>query len=290
MSEQNGKVTNGEGMDESTVTPEMNLINIPAPGLSVEKELAAIEKNIAFYNGVKILALKLTKPTDWVDQGASLYLMDRGSENIAIAFGVDITDLDVRMEWAEDPKGRYYSYVATGKAYSRKLGRMVEDIGVCSQRDKFFGMLGGKLKEIEDVDAANIRRKAVTNLYNRLIKRVVGLSGVTLEDLKEAKMDVTKINKVEYKSGSQKAADLSDDGKSTKAKLDQMLARMANGDAKEIANLVKKFSLWIDGDKKERFCTSTDKLSEKWMNTTYGKAKQEYEKTQGGEREPGSEG
>jgi hypothetical protein len=194
------------------------------------------------------------------------------------------------MEWVDDPKGRYYAFVASGKAYSRKLGRWVEDIGVCSQRDKFFGKIGDKFKEIEDVDMANIRRKAVTNLYNRLIKRVVGLSGVTLDDLKASGMDVSKIGRVEYKGGAQKVADLTTDGKDMKAKLDQMILRMANNDKVEVEKLIKKFSLWIDGEKKERFVISTDKLSEKWLAATYGKAKKEYEKTQGGEREPGLEG
>lgn len=285
------KVTNGESLDERTVQPEMSLINIPPSGFSVEKEIQEIEKGVELFNRIKIVALKLTKPTDWVDQGGSMYLMDRGSENIAIAFGVDISGLEMKMEWVDDPKGRYYTFVASGKAYSRKLGRWVEDIGVCSQRDKFFGMIGGKLKEIEDVDMANIRRKAVTNLYNRLIKRVVGLSGVTLDDLKISGMDVSKIVKVEYKGGSQKSSDLTTGGKDIKAKLDSMLLRMANNDKTEAAKLLKKFSYWKEVDGKEHFVTSSDKLSEKWLSSTYGRIKKEYEKTASGpECEAGEEG
>ena len=295
--ETNGKITRDEAADERTVNPEMTLINIPERGLSIEKELAMIEKNVEFFNKVKIIALKMTKPSDWVDQGASLYLMDRGAENVAIAFGVDISDLKLVMEWAEDAKGRYYSFVASGKAYSKKLGRYVEDIGVCSQRDKFFGMFNGKLKEIEEVDMTNIRRKAVTNLYGRLIKRVIGLMGVTVDDLKAAGLDTTKIQKVEYKAGGQKSSDLTDQGKASKAELDMMLLRMANNDPKAVADLVQKFSRWQerDGEKKEHFVTSTDKLSEKWLAGVFKKVKAEYDKTMSGgapagDREPGQEG
>lgn len=284
------KVTNGEGLDERTIQSEMSLINIPTSGFSVEKEIQEIEKGVELFNRIKIVALKLTKPTDWVDQGGSMYLMDRGSENIAIAFGVDISGLEMKMEWVDDPKGRYYAFVASGKAYSRKLGRWVEDIGVCSQRDKFFGKIGDKFKEIEDVDMANIRRKAVTNLYNRLIKRVVGLSGVTLDDLKASGMDVLKIGKVEYKGGSQKASDLTTDGKDIKAKLESMLIRMSNNDKAVAAKLLEKFSYWKGDDGKEHSVNDISKLSEKWLASTYGKAKKEYDKTQGGEREPGQEG
>jgi len=293
--EPNGKITGAEGVDERTVNPEMTLINVPERGLSIEKELAAIEKNVEFFNRVKIIALKMTKPSDWVDQGASLYLMDRGAENVAIAFGVDISDLKLAQEWAEDSKGRYYTYVATGKAYSKKLGRYVEDIGVCSQRDKFFGFQGGKLKEIEDVDMPNIRRKAVTNLYGRLIKRVIGLMGVTMDDLKASGMDTTKIQKVEYKAGAQKTSDLTPEGKDLKAQLDMMLLRLANNDAKAAAELLKKFSFWKGKDDgKEHFVTDSAKLSEKWLSSTYGRVKAEYEKTMSGgtaaDREPGQEG
>jgi len=288
--EMNGKVTGSEPVDERTMTPELSLINIPATGFSVEKEIQEIEKGVELFNRIKIVALKLTKPTDWVDQGASMYLMDRGAENIAVAFGVDIGSVELKMDWAEDDKGRYYTYVAKGRAYSRRLGRSVEDFGVCSQRDKFFGMINGKLKEIEDVDAANIRRKAVTNLYNRLIKRVVGLSGVTREDLAASGMDVSKIGKVEYKGGNQKASDLTEDAKDMKAKLDAMVLRMANNDPKVVASLIKKFSYWKGEDGAEHSVTDSSKLSAKWLATTYGKAKKEYEATQGGGREAGEEG
>lgn len=289
--EMNGKLTGGEPVEEKLVSPEMSLINVQSAGLSIEREIAEIEKNVEFFNRVKIVALKLTKPTDWVDQGGSMYLMDRGAENIAIAFGVDISDVGVKMEWAEDPKGRYYSYVATGKAYSKKLGRYVEDIGVCSQRDRFFGMVGGKLKEIEDVDAANIRRKAVTNLYSRLIKRVIGLSGVTPDDLEAAGIDPAKIGKIEYRGGGQRSqAEMTPEEKDVRSRLGNMLLMMANNDKAEASRLLKKYSFWKDGEGKEHSASSLEKMSAKWIQSTYGKAKKDYEKTAGGSREPGEEG
>ena len=47
-------------------------------------------------------------------------------------------------------------------------------------------MVGGQLKEIEEVDMANIKKKAVTNLYGRLIKRLLGIGSVDFDDLSEA--------------------------------------------------------------------------------------------------------
>jgi hypothetical protein len=287
MNETNGKVTGGEALDERTVTEEMSLISIPERGISIEKELAAIEKNVEFYNRVKVIALKMTKPSDWVDP----YLMDRGTENVAVAFGVDISDLQLKQEWAEDEKGRYYAFIASGKAYSKKLGRYVEDIGVCSQRDKFFGMIGGKFKEVPDVDMANVRRKAVTNLYNRLIKRVIGLMGVTFDDLAQAGIKKEQLGKVEYRGGAQKAeaaANLPDDAKKKRDAIWSMLLEIAVGDEDEAKGLLMSISSFKDKDGKEHKLEDISRLtSEKWIASLYVKVKKEHEsvmaKREGGE-------
>jgi hypothetical protein len=274
-----------ENIDETSVNPEVSLINIPARGIDIERELESIEKNIELFNRIKLVALKLTKTQDWVDQSGNPYLMDRGAENVAIAFGVDISDVSIKMEWNEDNKGRYYSFTATGKAYSKKLGRYVEDIGVCSQRDKFFGYDSRKreYRPIEDVDMANIKRKAVTNLFNRLIKRVIGLMNVTMDDLKQAGVDISKIGKIDYS----KEKEVSESGKEIRKKLGDILLEMASGDKEIAAEYLKKYSIWKTDEGKDVFATSLKTMSDKWLASTYGKAKKDYEKTQysGGEQQ-----
>ncbi len=275
MSKENEKVTNGEEFDERSASPEMSLISIPERGISIEKELAEIEKNVEFFNRVKIIALKMTKPQDWVDMGGP-YLMDRGAQNVAIAFGVDITQEAPRMEWAEDANGRYYMFIASGRAHAKRLNRFVEDIGICSQRDKFFGMSNGKLKEIQDVDMANIIRKASTNLYNRLVKRVIGLSGVTWDDLAAAGIKRESLARVEYRSGNQGGgpagrAPVSDEHIARRDKIWKKLLELAGGDkAKASAELDRLASF---GDK--RVTDIAQVTSEKWIDSLYGKVKKE---------------
>jgi hypothetical protein len=279
--ETNGRVTDREGLDERSVTEEMQIISIPERGFTVEKALAAVEKNVELFNKVKIIALKMTKASDWVDLGGNPYLMDRGTENVAIAFGVDVSEVRLTQEWNEDAKGRYYAYVASGKAYSKTLGRYVEDIGVCSQRDKFFGMVSGKLKEVADVDMANIRRKAVTNLYNRLIKRVIGLMGVTFADLEASGISLKAVQKVDYKSGGQKAeaaANLPDDAKKKRDAIWSMLMEIAVGDVDAAKGLLMAVSSFKDKDGKEHKLEDISRLtSEKWIASLYGKVKKEHE-------------
>lgn len=278
MNENGQKVSLEEGEDERLVSQELSLISIPERGLSIERELEAIEQNVAFYNRVKIIALKMTKSQDWVDMGGP-YLMDRGAENIAIAFGVDISNLALKQDWAEDSKGRYYTFIATGKAYAKKLGRYVEDIGVCSQRDKFFGMVNGQLKEIQDVDMANIRRKAVTNLYSRLIKRVIGLMGVTWDDLGAAGIKRDALAKVEYRGGNQGGgpggkSPISDDHIARREKIWKLMLELGNGEEKNAKVVLDRLASF--GDKK---VTDISQISsDKWIDTLYGKVKKECEK------------
>jgi len=275
------KVTSGEVKEGEIIEApdnEMSIINVSKDIIDVEKEIQKVEKQIEFFKRIKIVSLRLTKEKDWIFQENTPYLMDRGTENIAIAWGIDISDVKLRSEWAEDEKGRYYTYVATGKAYSKKLGRYIEDIGVCSQRDKFFGWVKGKMKEVHEIDMANIRKKAVTNLYSRLIKRCIGLMSVTTEDLKEAGLDTRKIQGIKYKSGSQKAkAGLSAKGKEIQQKLGDMLLMMANNDKKRARELLVQYSAWKDKDGKEHFADSLVKMTEKWLMTTYGKVKKDFD-------------
>ena len=279
-------------MSEETpgVAEEMSLISIPGTPkvIDIDKEVDRIEKNIEFFNKIKTTSLKLTKPSDWIFQQEGPYLMDRGAENVAIAWGVDISDVKMRMEWAEDDKGRYYTFVVTGKAYAKRLGRYVEDIGVCSQRDKLFGMIGGEFKPVEDVDMANIRRKAVTNLYSRLIKRVVGLMSVTEEDLKEAGIDVSKIKRIEYKSGSKKTEKTAtEDEKKKQKELWNMLVQHTGGADDVARDILKEQSGFKAEDGKVvEGKTDVKYLTGKWLNFTYKKIKDMVAQ----ERQPGEEG
>lgn len=271
------------------VAEEMSLISIPSTPrvIDIDKEIDRIEKNIEFFNKIKLTSLKLTKPSDWVFQQEGPYLMDRGAENIAIAWGVDISDVKMRMEWAEDDKGRYYTFVATGKAYSKRLGRYIEDIGVCSQRDKLFGMIKGEFKSIEEIDMANIRRKAITNLHSRLIKRIIGLMSITEDDLKEAGIDTSKIKRIEYKSGSKKTEKTATESEKKRQKdLWDMLIQHTGGADDVARDILKEQSGFTAEDGKViEGKTDVKYLTGKWLNFTYKKIKELTQERQPGEDE-----
>jgi|WetSurSiteA1Bulk_404760.scaffolds.fasta_scaffold00047_5 hypothetical protein len=268
------------------LSPEIDLIAIPEHERDIEKIVGRIEKDVAIFKKIKIVALKLTSERDWLLQKSkanpegSPYLQDRGAEQIRIAFGVDVSGLQLNAEWLEDERGRYVTFIASGKAFSKKLGSYIEDIGTCSQRDRFFAKVGDRFKELEEVDLTNVRKKAVTNLYNRLIKRMTGVLNVTVDDLKLAQLDISKIPSLDYEEGKAKReAALSNGSKSQRDELSKIAKLMSENDAEEKAWL-KKLSLFKDQDQKEHFIESINQLtSEKWIASLLGKAKGELKKS-----------
>jgi len=157
--------------------------------------------------------------------------------------------------------------IAKGKAFSRKLGSYVEDVGVCSQRDKFFAIENEKLKPIEDVDFANVIKKAVTNLYGRLIKRVVGLMGVSWEDLDKA--GIKPGAKVDFKE----KKPLSPEAK----KIGELILEMAGGDKEAAGKMLQKFSEFKSKDGKVHSVSSVAELSENWAKQLLPKVEKAYQ-------------
>jgi len=281
MNENQESKTTFPEVEEKDIAPaEMELIS----DRDLMKEVQKIEKNIEAFKKIMGLALKLTNPEDWIIQrssGGALspYLQDRGTERIAIAFGVDVSGLALSIEWMEDDKGRYYTFIATGKAFSKKLGRYVEDVGVCSSRDKFFAKIGDEWREIEEVDAANIRKKAITNLYGRLTKRLLGLIGVSMDDLRTAGFNVERMQKIEYPAGQQKAEKLlSPEALEKRKEIERIAMYLALGNAESKKFFIKESSKFVvKGGKdagKEVFVESADRLtSESWINQTLHRIK-----------------
>ena len=267
------------------MTPDVNdiVVSIPDAEMSIidiTRSVEEVEKSVDLFNKISMISLKLTKPKDWIIQGKDgLYLMDSGAERIAIAFGIHTAVIgEPKKEWHEDETGRYYLFRVSGKAYSRKLGRYVEDIGTCSQRDKFFGTSGGELKPMEDVDVTMIMKKAMTNLTVQLIKRVAGILSTDMDDLKEAGLDMSKFRKVEYKESSKKAdKTLNQEDIEKRREIWDMCLKMAAGSTDEARLILNDHAGFKDkeGNEKTVYDVKTITTS-KWIDVVWKKIVHEF--------------
>lgn len=187
-------------MSNEMIVPDANTVIVPQQN-NDRDSFAMLERRNRFFEQVMMVAIKATSANDWVDQNGKPYLGSSGCEKVACRFAVRVFGLKTEREDLEDEKGRYYLYTTTGKA-ALGDGHENEVIGTCSSRDKFFAMKEGKLKPIQDVDIANIKKKSVTNFYGNAIRKLLGLNNLTWDDL--AKFGITKAGKTSVQYNSKK--------------------------------------------------------------------------------------
>ena len=260
----------------------------PLEMISVSDNLDALDravqttaKMVETYKAIRGICLRLTNESDWSYQGDGLYLAETGAQKLGIAWGVDMTPEKIEREDFDDASGRYYVYTVFGTAFSRRLGRLVREIGTCSSRDDFFGKVtlraedgtySKEWKALDKVDVTDVKKKAMTNFMGRSIKRLLGLGNVTEEELVMAKLDPKKIEKVDYKKGRKTdEANASPELKKVRGEIDSIATFLSAGDAEAKAGYIRSASYFKSGEK-EMFQTEAAAFtSERWAATTLGR-------------------
>lgn len=276
--------------DKETEKPNGEIYVPQAEVMSIEEAVARAEQQVGALKKVKLISLKLTSHQDWVDQEGVPYLTDGGAEKLKPVWGISLNVNEPRKEWFEDDLGKYYAYTAVGTAYSRNLNISVNDIGTCTQRDKFFAKIKGEWRLPSEIDEMNIKKAAFTNCCVRLIVRLLGLRGTIYENLIEAGIDTKKIEKISYEKGSQKTEKTATPKeKETQKELWNLLLQLTGGAEDVARDMLKKYSGFTSKDGKEvEGKTDVKYLTGKWLNFTYKKIKELEE--EGSPREPGEEG
>lgn len=265
-----------------TVGTEEDLITI------AQRRIGVMDKMIEF-------ALKSTNWQHWVNQDGKPYLAHPGAEVVARRLGVSLTNIHTTKIWTEDSSGKYYIYKTTGRAALPGKFDVIEALGTCSQRDKFFAYRSGKLKDTIEIDETNIMKASYSNFVVNAITHLLGLRNMNWENLKAAKIDIDKIPKVEYHGGGEKAkAALPETAKSKKDAIWDMAMQMAagnEGDAKGFLKTASKFKAKPkEGEKEGRevFAETINGLTtERWISMTYENMKAAFQKAYPGEPVPG---
>lgn len=163
------------------------------------EHLEGHEVNIAEYRTEMMaraipLAISSTNENDWSFIGNNLWLDGTGAEKVARRFGVTFGRPTIRREWDEDAKGRFYNFICEGEGWLSERDRIWVE-GTASSRDDFLTR-NGKV----DADSNDIRKKAFTNWEVNIVTRLLGLRGITGEDLRAANLKPELIARAEFKS------------------------------------------------------------------------------------------
>lgn len=259
----------------ATISAEVITIEQPEDIISIaERRLAVVDKVIR-------TALKFTNERDWLDQNGKPYLLHSGAERIARLFGISLQDIKTEKVWADDTQGRYYIYKTTGRALLPGKYDSIEALGTCSQRDKFFGWRNKELKETVEIDETNVMKASYSNFVVNAITHLLGLRNITWEELNEAHINKDKVAKVEYQEGGQKIKSALPDAARTKqAEIWQMCLQLVGGHGDLASDLLEKHSGFTakDGKVVAGKRSVSDLTTEKWINFTHGRIKQEFTK------------
>jgi hypothetical protein len=252
-----------ENQDQSLVLVDDNIIAVAE---NAERRFEAMVK-------IRQFALRTTNGGDWVDMGGKPYLQARGAKKIARAFGVSWRLGLPEKEWREDDNGRYYIYTIKGEFGAS--GQYIEAIGTKSSRNPFFG----KGKNVEDVDEQNIIKAAETNCVNNGIKDLLGLDGVSWEDINSA--GIKSNSKVNYKNSKPQAEGEKRSEDELRKELGDIILQIypAREDADARRHYLYEMTTFIGKDNKEvPGVDIPSRLSGRRLEVTLGKVREDFKK------------
>lgn len=162
------------------------------------------EQYVAAMNKVMTAALMITSEKDWVLIGGSPYLQESGATKVARLLGISIQLIGKPVAETDSLGYKTFTY----KAKFMLKDQFIECEGSRSAREDFFAgkddpSKGKKKKTPDEIDERDVKMAAYTNCLNNGIKRLIpGLRNIDISKLKEAGLDIEKINGYTFKDGS----------------------------------------------------------------------------------------
>jgi len=245
---------------------------------SVEESLKGAERYLELMDKIRKASIRLTNNLDWSNQGGKPYLEKSGCDKIASAFGVKVFDITFVKEKISDDKGDYIIYSCHGKG--RWNNHETEETGTCSTRDDFFGKgttADGQKgwKPLSEVDLTDIMKKAQTNLSNRLIKKLIGLS-FSWEEIKELsgdKISAETVLKVDFAKGARGGNSDSPETKKLRDECRATLLKLNDGEEGPARAMLIQMTAFQGKDGLVAGKDHISKLSEKQVQILHGKLK-----------------
>ena len=225
-----------------------------------DKLVAIAEKRVKFLRQLGMISLQRTSIQDWSDQDGSPYLESTGAEKLMPLWGVYIKDTK-ETELMDLATGRV-SYFLTARCGSHVLNIETDCMGGRSADDDFFvGTMcacghkrrehtGGQCSRCEcsqyrlqpkPFDKLDVKKAAFSNLVVNAVTRILGLRGLTWEDVEEftkGKISREKATgQVRYQKGSSTAS--VEQGEGSKAR-----SSLGNGHSTQVISDPQRKRLW----------------------------------------------
>lgn len=168
------------------------------------------------YQTLLKLAISATTDNDWTDFGGKPFLAGSGSKKVALRFNISLKfDRNAsnepafqREEFIKDDGSKLWVYTVSGRT-ELSNGRIWEEIGTASTDDQFLGYENevdeagkwvkdahGKTQKVAvplHEALQDAKKKCVTNFQGRAVQGILGLGGLTWDDL--AKYQISPVGK-----------------------------------------------------------------------------------------------
>lgn len=143
------------------------------------------EKRVNALKQIKTAVLSLTNNHDWILESGRPYLQSSGAEKVARAFGIGWKAQEPTVDFREDG---HYTYTFKG-AFTFN-DDSIEVIGTRSSYDPFFRKKKGQDPQPDEVDKANVKKAAYTNMIGNGITRMLGIRNMTVAELAHANINI----------------------------------------------------------------------------------------------------
>jgi hypothetical protein len=233
--------------------------------------LAIIDQRNKLMDKLLAYALQSTRSNQWAQFGDKPFPSAAAAEVMARRCGVSIRIKKCEKTWEEDDKGRYYMYTYEGIASLPSGFDDVEAVGTCSSRDQFLGTETRTGRLMSEIDEGNIKKAAYSNMIVNAVTRLLGLRGLTWEQLAEHGIKKEGAQKANFQAGSQGGSGgRKNPGKKATEKQVKMIFAKCINDLGYGDDKIKQLSLDITGKEKSSEWTMGD--IDKLMDEIKGRA------------------
>jgi hypothetical protein len=276
----------------------------PYGGMVTPELLQKAELAVEGVKKIKAIAFRVTNERDWIRMGGNAYLTESGCKKVGMLFGVSYRDAKVMCEDRMEGGSPTRQYTAKVKVLFN--GREIEEMGTCDSNYDLYRYCGKDaegnriVRPFEERDFTSMQKHALTNAMNRALKAILGLNGITWDEVQAAIGErAGKAANVGFDKGGTAApkpantVSTAESGDQRK-KLWKMLLELANADQQQAAAILVEQTSFKgkDGNTVKGFSDPfNEKISDKWIFGAYGKIKKMWEASGfNGPPEPGSDG